>query len=104
MRLTFWAVVFPFMLAAVQWAMSSPVDGAPLGAAVAGITAIWFVCGLPVCAVYWLVRLARRAWRDGSPRAVPSVKADYPAPDWDMIEPERKQPARAAGWIYPAER
>ena len=82
MKVTFWSVGVPFGLAAIQAAMSSPGHGAPLGAAVALITVIWLCAGVPAAIGYWIVRLARRAWRDGTPQASP----------------------RPSGWIYPNER
>ena len=76
MRFTFWAVGVPFLLGALQALLSTPHNGAPFGAAIALVTAVWFFAGCGATFVYWMVRLVRHAWSDGRRQATPVEPSD----------------------------
>lgn len=82
MKFTFWAVGAPLLLLAASFALdSSAHPHGPTG--VFGVVLFfWIIVGSPAVVFYWLVRLVRHAWRDGS----------------------ASSSARPAGWIYPDER
>ena len=66
MRFTFWAIGAPFLLVALAKLLYTPGDRGTLLAMIAGFSSIWFFVGIPCVLVYWIMRVARRAWRDGS--------------------------------------
>jgi len=82
MKFTFWAVGCPFLGIGVLFIINGGPHAQPAYPALAGLFAVWFWGGLPATFIYWLVRVVRHAWRDGTPQT----------------------PTRPAGWIYPDER
>jgi len=81
MKLTFWAVGCPFLIGVAMLAWHGGSLSYLSHSRFAGLFAWWFWVGVPLTLIYWLVRLVRYAWRDGTPAA----------------------PARPKGWIYPDE-
>jgi hypothetical protein len=82
MKFTFWAVGAPFVLAVFAAVMSYPSHGGGPWGITTMIWGPWLLVGIPATVIYWIVRLARRAWRDGVPQGS----------------------QRPSGWIYPDER
>lgn len=62
MRFTLIAVVLPFVLAVVA-GLAPAFHGLQL------IAGVWFFAGVPATLLYWVVRIARRAWRGEPSRA-----------------------------------
>jgi hypothetical protein len=79
MKFTFWAIGVPLLI----FGLDLIVEGKPHGffsyTTIQNLTGFWFWAGLPCTVVYWIVRVVRRSWNDGS----------------------AQPPARPAGWIYP---
>lgn len=79
MRFTFWAVGAPLLLALVSLLFAIDRSTMPIAGLLGMIWLPWVWVGSPATVVYWVVRLVRHAWRDGS----------------------SPKPARPTGWIYP---
>lgn len=84
MRFTWYAVVLPFLVLGVEFALRSAADPLPFGVGLSVLLTIWFWCGVACAVVYWFIRLVRFAWRDG--RAVESAQAGR---ELSEIEPGR---------------
>lgn len=82
MKVTFWLFFLPLLLIAAAFVVdSNPHPRGPTGV-YGAVLFFWILGGAPATVIYWITRLVRRSWRDGS----------------------ASSPARPAGWIYPNER
>jgi hypothetical protein len=85
MRFTLWSVVFPFLLAGIQLQLAPHSRlGWPSGP-LFFLTMVWFWCGVPCAVVYWLVRIARLAWRQGTTAPAATLEINSTEPDTGRI-------------------
>jgi|SoimicMinimDraft_17_1059745.scaffolds.fasta_scaffold158022_1 hypothetical protein len=75
MRFTFYAVVLPLFVQGLELAFRSPDNPVPFGFGISFLIAIWFACGAACTVLYWLVRVVRYAWGNGS-TAQPITRSD----------------------------
>jgi hypothetical protein len=85
MRFTWYAVFLPLLLNLTIRLFSPAINHEWPGGPLWKITAFWFVCGFPCAAVYWLVRLVRCAWQDGSATRPAPEMLEASAPDSGRI-------------------
>jgi hypothetical protein len=85
MRFTFFAVVLPFLLNGLEFVLRSPGNGLPFGLLISLVITLWFWGGVVVTPLYWLVRVARRAWGDGAAAPAPEPAINSTGPDTGRI-------------------
>ena len=64
MRLTFWAIIAPALLALLSILVSLDHSLMSLAALLSLIWVPWLFVGVNCFWIYWLVRLVKRAWRE----------------------------------------
>jgi protein-S-isoprenylcysteine O-methyltransferase Ste14 len=81
MRFTWYAVVLPLFLNLILYFLYPAVGNEWPGGPLWKVTALWCAFGFPFAFVYWMVRLVRSAWQDGSATQTAHLVIEAGEPD-----------------------
>jgi hypothetical protein len=85
MTFTFWSVVVPLLLCGVGSFLAPQPIGLYPRHPIFSLGAFWFWCGVPCAVLYWIVRLVRHAWGQGSAAQPAPPSIEYSEPDSGRI-------------------
>jgi hypothetical protein len=85
MKFTWYAAVLPLSLNFILYLLYPPSGHGWPGGPLWQITALWCAFGVPLTMLYWIVRLVRHAWGQGSAAQPAPPAIEYGEPDSGRI-------------------